>query len=551
MAVMLSLRSERLLAQFFLDIARGEERVEDLRQSLSLLSAFTPATVFARMDRRSLGHIDSSDFVRFLESLGLMLRESEARQILQQYDSNQDGLLTESDFLQFALPAANPGLRALALDRRYGSYTAEVQVVVTRLMEVELAYQRNLGDDLRDIRGEEGFTISAAFNAATLPLSTYITRSSLHSLLSKHSTAPSHSLLDGIFRRLDSDGDEKLSYSEFSAPFLAFSPATSLHISPQTRSFRSLRNSSGLETSYRSPERETRLDSRSFRSPARSYRATEDLSTSLSQSFRSSKSYKPVQTYYESSTSNRYSSPYSSRSLSSIRLAASAGLSPSVRSALTAYFQAYVDLGRETEMKRRDLALDYDFDLERAFRVFDRFEKGYLGERDVEEGLEGLGIVGRQGDVKLLLAEFSSGGYGRLSYRDFCEMLLPEGSNRFSSLSKYSTDRRSPFRALTRSRLADLLQILLERTRRIEGQRQALQRLPSFSPVSAFAWLDRDNDDNLTASELRFFLESSGVRASELELSRLLGVLDRDKDGRVTGREFAASLQPKARDRYY
>ena len=55
----------------------------------------------------------------------------------------------------------------------------------------------------------------------------------------------------------------------------------------------------------------------------------------------------------------------------------------------------------------------------------------------------------------------------------------------------------------------------------------------------------------MTASELRFFLESSGVRASELELSRLLGVLDRDKDGRVTGREFAASLQPKARDRYY
>lgn len=560
MAVMLSLRSERQLAQFFLDIAKGEERVEDLRQSLALIPAFTPATVFARMDRRGVGSIDSSDLVRYLESLGLMLRESEAKQILQQYDSNQDGLLSENDFLQFALPAANPGLRTLAMERRYGNYTAEVQVVVTRLMEVELAYQRNMGDDLRDIRGEEGFTISAAFNAATLPLSTYITRSSLRSLLSKHSSAISDSLLDGIFRRLDNDGDEQLSYSEFSAPFLAFSPSTSLHISSPNRSFRSLRSSSGLENmtgtrSFRSPERDVKLGSRSFRSPARSFRAAED-STALSQSFRSSRSYKPAESYRESSStlSRRYYSPYSSyRSLSSSRPASSTatGISPSVRSALAAYFQAYVDLGRETETKRRDLTLDYDFDLERAFKVFDRYEKGYVTERDLEEGLVGLGVAVRRGDMTLLLAEFSSSGYGRLSYSDFCEMILPEGANRYNSLSRYSTERRSSFRALTRSRLADVMQIMIEKMRRIEGQRQALQRLPSFSPASTFASLDIDRNDYLTSSELRFFLQSEGVRASELEISRLLAVLDRDKDGRVTGREFAASLVPKARDRYY
>ena len=559
MAVMLSLRSERQLAQFFLDIAKGEERVEDLRQSLALIPAFTPATVFARMDRRGAGSIDSGDLVRYLESLGLMLRESEAKQILQQYDSNQDGLLSENDFLQFALPAANPGLRTLAMERRYGSYTAEVQVVVTRLMEVELAYQRNLGDDLRDIRGEEGFTISAAFNAATLPLSTYITRSSIRSLLSKHSSSVSDSLLDGIFRRLDNDGDEQLSYLEFSAPFLAFSPSTSLRVSSPNRSFRSLRSSSGLENtagnrSFRSPERDVKLESRSFRSPARSFRAAEN-STSLSQSFRSSRSYKPAESYRESSSSlSRRYSPYSSyKSLSSSRPASSTatGISPTVRSALAAYFQAYIDLGRETETKRRDLTLDYDFDLERAFKVFDRFEKGYVTERDIEEGLAALGVAVRRGDMTLLLAEFSSSGYGRLSYSDFCEMILPEGANRYSSLSRYSTERRSSFRALTRSRLADLMQIMIEKMRRIEGQRQALQRLPSFTPTSTFASLDIDRNDYLTASELRFFLQSEGVRASELELSRLLAVLDRDKDGRVTGREFAASLVPKARDRYY
>ena len=553
MAVMLSLRLERLLAQYFLDVAKGEERVEDLRQSLALLPAFTPSTVFARMDRRSVGSIDSSDLVRYLESLGLMLRESEAKQILQQYDSNQDGLLSESDFLQFALPAANPDLRALAIDRRYGSYTAEVQVVVTRLMEVELAYQRNAGDDLREMRGEEGFTISAAFSAATLPLATTITRASLHSLLSKHSSPPSDSLLDGIFRRLDTDGDERLSYSEFSAPFLAFSPATSLPISPSNRSFRSLRSSYITEQttenrSYRSPEKDLKLESRSFRSPARSYRALEDSSTSLSQSFRSSRSYKPTQTYRESSLSRRNYSPYSSyRSPSPTR----SSLLPSVRIALAGFFQAYIDLGKETETKRRDLMLDYDFDLERAFREFDRYEKGYVTERDVEEGLQRLGLGVRLEDVRLLLAEFGWSGYGRLSYSDFSEMLLPEGTTRYASLSRYSTDRRSSFRALTRGRLADLFQMIIEKVRRIEGQRQALQRLPSFSPSIAFDSLDMDHDDNLAPSELRFFLESSGVRTSELELSRLLAGLDRDKDGRVTSREFAASLLPKARDRYY
>lgn len=560
---MLALRSERLLAQLFQDVAQAEERVEAQRESLALTAAFTPDTVFPRMDRYGLGSIDAADLVRFMDSLGLYLRESEARLIIKQYDSNADGRMSEQDFLQLALPAANPTVRTLALERRAGIYSTEVTVALTRLLELEIAYHRTLLDDARDLRLQDDFTISAAFNAAALPLSNYVTRASLRSLLGRHGPPTSEAALDAIFRRLDTDGDERLTYSEFSFPFTELprpdpAVASTLPLDRSSRSSRSLRNPDLLSRSQvdlnrslrasTSIDPEPRLSSRSLRS-SRSFSkgalrtSYADLTTKSFRSTHASPRYEPY-------SSSRYE-PYSSSRYEGYSRYTTTRMPMSAREALAGYFQEKLAFIREAEIRRRELSLDYDFNLEDAFRMFDRYDKGYITAVDLEEGIYALGGSPRPGEVRLLVAEYSASGYAKLSFADFCDMLLPSGIRRYGAQSLYPSDRRSPFRLATKNHLLDLLQLILDTERRTEAQRQTLQRLPTFNAFEAFNTLDHDRNGNLTTSELRYFLESSGLRATERELQSLLAALDRDRDGRVNSREFADALSPRAVERYY
>jgi Ca2+-binding EF-hand superfamily protein len=560
---MLALRSERLLAQLFQDVAQAEERVEAQRESLALTAAFTPDTVFPRMDRYGLGSIDAADLVRYLDSLGLYLRESEARLIIKQYDSNADGRLSEQDFLQLALPAANPTVRNLALERRAGIYSTEVTVALTRLFELELAYHRGLLDNARDLRLQDDFTISAAFNAAALPLSNYVTRASLRSLLGRHGPQGSEAALDAIFRRLDTDGDERLTYSEFSFPFTELPrpepsySSSALPLDRSSRSSRSLRNPDLLSRSQAdfnrsmrssgSVDPEPRLSSRSLRSSrsiSKGALRTSYADLGATRSLRSSYAA-------DLGATRSFRSTISSPRYESYGRSAGGRLALSARDALAAYFQEKLAFLREADIRRRELSLDYDFNLEDAFRMFDRYDKGYLTAIDLEEGIYALGGNPRPGEVRLLVTEFSAGAYSKLSFADFCDMILPSGIRRYGAQSLYPADRRSPFRLATKNHLLDLLQLLLDTEKRTEAQRQALQRLPTYTAIDAFAALDQDRDNNLTSSELRYFLESSGLRATERELQALVAGLDRDRDGRVTSREFADALSPRAVERYY
>ena len=552
---MLALRSERLLAQLFQDVALAEERVEAQRESLALTAAFTPDTVFPRMDRYGLGSIDAADLVRYLDSLGLYLRESEARLIIKQYDSNADGRLSEQDFLQLALPAANPTVRNLALERRAGIYSTEVTVALTRLFELELAYHRGLLDNARDLRLQDDFTISAAFNAAALPLSNFVTRASLRSLLGRHGPQPSEAALDAIFRRMDTDGDERLTYSEFSYPFTELprpEPTFASSAQPLDRSMRSSR-------SLRNPDRNPDLLSRTQADFSRSMRSSGSIepdprlsSRSLRSSTRSVSKGALRSSYADMSATRSFRSTISSPRYEGYGRYTTARLLPmSAREGLTAYFQERLAFLREADIRRRELSLDYDFNLEDAFRLFDRYDKGYLTAIDLEEGIYSLGGNPRPGEVRLLVTEYSAGAYSKLSFADFCDMLLPSGIRRYGAQSLYPADRRSPFRLATKNHLLDLLQLLLDTERRTEAQRQALQRLPTYNALDAFGTLDQDRDNNLTSSELRYFLENSGLRATERELQALVAGLDRDRDGRVTSREFTDALSPRAVERYY
>ena len=504
-----------MLAQCLLDLSFSEQRVEAMRETLSLVPDFSPLAAFGEVDVYRVGSVEAADLVGFWERLGVQGSEWEARMVIQQYDSNADGRLAEWDFLQVTLPATNPGVRSLALDRRDGSFTREVSLYLTRLTELELSYHRSLRASVLELRSQGDFSVSAAFASASLPRSTHVTRISLRALLDRNRVEWDERTIDAILRRLDTDGDDRLSYTDFSSLFIdlpSLSPlersSLSLHLPTKSPPSRAVDRPSEATAKPMDEESDVRLSSKSLRSYTRSQsRGGSRSSAGLEEAI-------------------------------GVRFETGGRVGETQKEALLGMFEERLKFLREAEGRRRELMMDCDFNLEDAYHLFDPSDKGYLTPSSLESGLLSLGVNLHPSDPRLLMSEYSPSP-SRLSFTDFCAMLFPFSILRYPS--------NSPPTPPTKQRIKDILQLLIDTERRIEAYRQTIAKLGATAG-ELFSSLDRDRDGNLTVGEVRYFLEKNGVRAGEREVVALVATLDRNKDGRVTEKEFGQALAPKGGD---
>ena len=72
------------------------------------------------------------------------------------------------------------------------------------------------------------------------------------------------------------------------------------------------------------------------------------------------------------------------------------------------FLKEVISTETEIEQLKRDLALMSDFNLEDAFRIFERREQGYLNDLDIKYGLNFLEIFPQVDDITLVLKRFSS-----------------------------------------------------------------------------------------------------------------------------------------------
>lgn len=488
---------QRLVARLLLNLGQAEQRVETLRQVLSLLPTFTPSSTFLQLSPTP--PLSPRDLLDFLDSLDLYATEQEAEMIIQQYDCDGDRCMSCVDFEQMTLPATSPSVRSIALSRSAGLYNAEVAAMLRQLITLELAYHRQLIADIREIWAVPDFDIRRVFDAMAVQRA--ITRESLKELGLRMGYKWEEETLDAVFRRLDWNGDELLSFEEFAAPFTYFQ---------QTNSSNSLKNRSFSPLS--TPKDTLCTSSSGLRLSARSLRGSIPLPTVTTPTFR------PKSHLY------RIPAPH-------LEL-------------ILAYFSDKLAFLRQAELTRRQLSLDPGFSLEDSYHLFDPCDKGYLTARDLEEGIEALGVGIATGDAGLLLAEYATSAGRKISFSDFCDMILPFSAGRYGTSAAFSTNR--PLKPPTSDYLSDLFRLLITTERRLEGHRQGLARLPSFSLSDLFKSLDIHQTSRLSLSDMRNFLEYHSIPTGESELTALLASLDRDKDGQVTMREFTEVLGPRS-----
>lgn len=82
----------------------------------------------------------------------------------------------------------------------------------------------------------------------------------------------------------------------------------------------------------------------------------------------------------------------------------------------------------------------------------------------------------------------------------------------------------------------------------IEALRQKLNQNRNFSPLEAFNSLDINEDNSISADEIKKMIESRGFFEFDgyKECQMLVDKIDKNKDGRVTYQEFAEEFRNKS-----
>eukprot|EP00347_Sterkiella_histriomuscorum_P002529 403367801 len=220
---MLGLSSERKLLHLFEVIRDQESHAETLRQRLCLDANFAPYSAFMRIDRDANERINSQELKDFfLDNREYTISESDAYNLIKFYDLDKDTRLTFQEFQQMLLPCEDNYLREKTSNRapfrvsRFEKLPFEMEHKLNAVLSHEVNLLKKLSEVKNELIHSYDFSTYAAYKsvdrwndgAINVDNLRYFFRLNQRYLTDKEAAT--------IIRRVETDGDGKISYYEFS-----------------------------------------------------------------------------------------------------------------------------------------------------------------------------------------------------------------------------------------------------------------------------------------------------------------------------------------------
>jgi Ca2+-binding EF-hand superfamily protein len=388
----------------------------------------------------------------------------------------------------------------------------------------------------RDLALRYDWTARAAFETIDSLRDYVLNHRNIQSFLRINGFVATDGEVIAIIRRLDSDGDNKVTLDEFIEGVRYAVPIVS-SLPPVTTTFEeSKRPSSPLRRTAASPLRQT--ESASALSHSRtSYGGSGAQNVVAPSSPQRSSTYQPTASLAASSSPSRRYSP----------------LKASDENELVRAFKEQIALENELEDAKNRLALQSDFNLPDAFDLLDRHLLGSLTSSELADSLASNSIYAISEDVYLFVKRYDRNLDGRIHFSEFSEAFTPKNASYATTLqlrrphySVLRVNRLDYFTSYTRELFFKTLRVHFSVEASAENLRRRLLRIPGFSTSDAFAAVDSDRDGYITRDEFRGILREYGIYVSESEISWLVERYDRNQDGRISYSEFVEEILPKS-----
>jgi len=197
---------------------------------------------------------------------------------------------------------------------------------------------------------------------------------------------------------------------------------------------------------------------------------------------------------------------------------------------------------------KESLSLKTDVKLNEIFRSFDLGGKGLICVPDFKETLNrSLEIFSGIEDIKLLFKRFDQDLDCKLSYNEFCDMLIPkkpEYARLIKDRKHYGYD--AEFTLDSKLILIKLFRTLIDGENMVEKNRQYLTSRPLFSSYDAFDLIKGKYQNYILKENLNYFLQKHSMFVSQFELDALFDRFDKNRDGKITFNEFIQEVLPKS-----
>lgn len=215
---------------------------------------------------------------------------------------------------------------------------------------------------------------------------------------------------------------------------------------------------------------------------------------------------------------------------------------------LVKYFSHECLKAKEGEMLKSNLALQEDFNLIDAFRIFDKRGAEFISIRDLQDYLEKKKLYFKFDEVLLLFRRYAKNKEMKLKFSDFSEMLIPKNESIFTVLKdripRFTTGEH--FSMQTIDKFVALLEFLLKSELSTEKNRISIKRLKKFNFSIAFAIFDKKNRRYIEEQDLKQMFADFNIKADTFDVRNIFQKFKTNSFGRITFQYFLEEFIPKS-----
>ena len=521
---MLSTETESRLAKLFLTLSAEERAVDTYRSLLNSDRDFNAFAIFCTLDSDDKSQISPFDIQSFLRAHKVFLSSDEVKQIISFYDANCDGSLNYLEFSDMLVQSSDYALRRSCTEKQIYEVPSRpyklnynIEYMLARLLEREVLLCRTLVDLIKDISFRFDFDTSNLFNSIDRYGFGYASVESLNGFLKRNG----HMLYDyefkAIFKRIDLDRDDRITFPEFRRFFEVFCIVE----------HRDRLNENMLKTLGKSIDGKTKWPKKEcddiFEIP------------NVEPAFGNLEKIPPYSiTKYERKLDKTDTLLLSEENL-------------------IKNLKEIINHEQEIEQAKIDLVMRSDFDIKSLLSAFEIDDRGFITEGDIKCVFEKLGIFHPIEEISLLIRRYNRSSYSVLNEREFWDMICPKDITYATKLKYRQKTKFAENKCYldivtpeTKYRILKMFNRMLECESCVEGIRQKVKKLKGLELRSVFEKMDTYGKGELTAGDLVAYFKKGNQFMSLGEVEMLLERFDKDKDGRINYDEFVEELSPKS-----
>ena len=371
------------------------------------------------------------------------------------------------------LPCEDNLLRNITIDRpacrvgRFDNLACDIESALLDVIEKEIDLQRRLDILKRELETRYDYSTLAAYRSIDKYNDGRIDTHNLGSFLRSCGHYASERELLAIIRRMDTDGDSRLSYAEFSDfvrssyPPARASAAESMPRAESPDNRRSMLQSASYSSPLKSSTLPRAHSAHRHCSPVRCSPVRVCSPVRCSPVRCSPVRCSPVRCSpvrcspvrgCPCATCTYYPCRCDCRSCSIYPCACPIRVSPTKKPILHIHeedglvngLRDIISLERELEQTKVTLTNKPDFNLHDAFRIFDVDYRGYVSAADIREGLSAIGVFPTSEEVDLFLTRYDGNKDLRLSFNEFADAFLSSDSYYSNMLNRRPSNHKHP-----------------------------------------------------------------------------------------------------------